>query len=135
MVIEGNKDSKKEVASATGRRQLEGWIPDLATSDELRAALEKALDYRGDVTVTLKSGEVIEGYIFDRHSAGVSLEECWVRMYPKNKTEKILIRYSDLTRLEFSGCDKAAGKSFASWIKRYNERKEPSKKVPSPEPE
>ena len=32
----------------------------------IRAALEKAFDYRGDLTITLKSGEKIEGYLYDR---------------------------------------------------------------------
>ena len=34
---------------------LEGWIPALASESEIREALEKAFDYRGDLTVTLKS--------------------------------------------------------------------------------
>src|SRR4051812_15775523 len=45
---------------------LEGWIPTVATDEELRVALEKAFDYRGDVTLTLKDGRRVEGYIFDR---------------------------------------------------------------------
>ena len=36
---------------------LEGWIPPLATEAEIRAALEKAFDYRGDLTITLKNGQ------------------------------------------------------------------------------
>jgi hypothetical protein len=107
---------------ATGRAQLEGWIPSLATPDELRLALEKAFDYRGDVRVTLKSGEMIEGYVFDRRSGGASLGECWLRMFPKNSSEKLSIRYSDLVRLEFSGRDAAAGKVFEAWLKKHNER-------------
>jgi hypothetical protein len=46
---------------------LEGWIPALASVSEIHEALEKAFDYRGDLTLTLKSGQKIEGYIFDRH--------------------------------------------------------------------
>jgi len=43
-------------------------VPELATEEELRIALEKAFDYRGDVMLTLKNNSRIEGYIFDRVS-------------------------------------------------------------------
>ena len=36
-----------EVVDGTVHEQLEGWIPNLASDDEIRAALEKAFDYRG----------------------------------------------------------------------------------------
>ena len=58
-----------EVAPGTAHEQLEGWIPQLATEEEIRDALEKAFDYRGDVTITRKDGSKVEGYLFDRHSA------------------------------------------------------------------
>ena len=31
---------------------LQGWIPAMASEDEVRGALEKAFDYRGDLTIT-----------------------------------------------------------------------------------
>ena len=116
------------------RENLEGWIPDLATPDEVRQALEKAFDYRGDVTITLRSGERIEGYIFDRCSGGPGLDQCWVRVFPRDRNEKISLPYSEITRLEFSGRDTAAGKSFESWIQRYRERKARGEKNISLEP-
>ena len=57
-----------EVVPGFSHDQLEGWIPPLATDDEIRGALEKAFDYRGDVTITLKNGTQVEGYIFDRQN-------------------------------------------------------------------
>ena len=57
-----------EVAPGTIHEAVQGWVPELATEDELRNALEKAFDYRGDVTLTTKDGTKIEGYIFDRVS-------------------------------------------------------------------
>ena len=57
-----------EVVPGFAHDQLEGWIPTLATDDEIRGALEKAFDYRGDVTITLKNGTQVEGYIFDRQN-------------------------------------------------------------------
>jgi hypothetical protein len=102
---------------------LEGWIPSVSTEAEMREALEKAFDYRGDLTITLKSGRKVEGYLFDRKIKGPSLAECFVRLMPKDSTEKISIAYGDVAALAFSGRDTAAGKSFAAWVKKYNEKK------------
>jgi len=117
------------------RGDLQGWIPAIATWEEIRAALDKAFDYRGDVTITLRNGEKIEGYIFDRRPAGPTLEECWIRMFPKDKEDKVLVRYSDIARLEFTGRDTAAGKSFEAWIRKYRERKARGEKNIFLEPE
>ena len=101
---------------------LEGWIPSLATDEEVRAAMEKAFDYRGDVTITLKSGEKIEGYVYDRKSAA-SLSQSLIRLLPKDKPGRMNIAYSDVAALAFTGKDPAAGKSFEAWVKKYNEKK------------
>jgi len=102
---------------------LEGWIPTLASEGEIREALEKAFDYRGDLTITLKSGEKLEGYLFDRRNDGATLADCYARMIPKGGREKIRIAYSDVAALAFTGRDSAAGKGFAAWVKKYNEKK------------
>jgi hypothetical protein len=72
-----------EVAPGRQREGLEGWIPELVNDSELREALEKAFDYRGDVTITQKDGAKIEGYIFDRVT-GPTLSSSFVRVLPKN---------------------------------------------------
>jgi len=113
---------EEEESLATVHEKLEGWIPSLADDDEIRLALEKAFDYRGDITITLKNGESIEGYIFDRRSRS-SLAECTVRLMPKNQPGKITLRYSDIAALAFTGRDTAAGKSFEAWVKKYNAKK------------
>jgi hypothetical protein len=102
---------------------LEGWIPPLATEAEIRVALEKAFDYRGDLTIALKNGQKIEGYLFDRKVKGPSLSECFIRVMPKDSPEKLSVAYSDIAALAFTGRDTAAGKSFAAWVKKYNEKK------------
>jgi len=102
---------------------LEGWIPNLATDAEIREALEKAFDYRGDLTITMKSGEKVEGYLFDRRNDGPTLADCYARMIPKGRQERIRVAYSDVAALAFTGKDTAAGKSFAAWVKKYNEKK------------
>ncbi|HWE04511.1 MAG TPA: hypothetical protein VG326_19050 [Tepidisphaeraceae bacterium] len=118
-------DAEQSAANGVGviHENLEGWIPSLATGDEIRAAFEKAFDYRGDVTLTLKDGRVIEGYIFDRRSDGHTLGDCIVRLFPKNEEQKISVPYDQVARVEFTGRDTAAGKSFETWVKKYAEKK------------
>ena len=115
--------------------KLQGWIPPLAGDDEIRTALEKAFDYRGDVTITLKDGGKIEGYIFDRRASGPSLADCSVRLFLKDKDEKVSVKYIDIARLEFSGRDTAEGKSFETWVRKYNEKKAAGEKNIGIEPE
>ncbi len=102
---------------------LEGLVPSLASEAEIRSAFEKAFDYRGDLTITLKNGQKFEGYIFDRRANSPSLTECVVRMISKDRSEKISIRYSDIAGLAFTGRDTAAGKSFEAWVRKYKEKK------------
>jgi hypothetical protein len=123
-----------EVAPGTAHERLEGWIPELASEEELRAALEKAFDYRGDVTITRKDGSKIEGYLFDRRT-GASLKESVVRLYPKNSNEKVAVSYAEIGALAFSGRDTAAGKSWEAWMKKYAEKKAAGEKDLSLHPE
>jgi hypothetical protein len=104
------------------REGLQGWIPELASEDEVREALEKAFDYRGDVTLTRKDGSILEGYIFDR-KPGKTLQESLVRVLPKDSNSRQSIPYADIARLEFSGRDTAAGKSYEAWVKKYWEKR------------
>ena len=124
-----------EVAPGTIHENLEGWVPALAGDEEIRGALEKAFDYRGDVTLTRKDGSKIEGYIFDRRSTGATLADCCVRLIPRNSDEKIKVPYSDVARLEFTGKDTAAGKSFETWVRKYQEKKRAGQKNIGIEPE
>jgi hypothetical protein len=124
-----------DLAPGLIHEKLEGYIPPLATDDEIRAALEKAFDYRGDITITRKDGSKIEGYLFDRRSNGSTLTECVVRLFPKDRDEKISISYADIAALAFTGRDTAAGKSFETWVKKYQEKKAAGEKNIGIEPE
>ena len=111
-----------EVVPGFSHDQLEGWIPALATEEEIRTALEKAFDYRGDVTITLKNETQVEGYIFDRQN-GRTLADSRVRVLPKNGDAKIAIPYSEIQALAFTGRDTAAGKGWEAWLRKYWEKK------------
>jgi len=110
-----------EVAPGSEREELQGWIPELATPEETRAALEKAFHYRGDITITRRDGSVVEGYVFDRRT-GPTLEASSVRLL-KASGEKLSIPYADIARLAFSGRDTASGKSWEAWVNRYMQAK------------
>jgi len=111
-----------EVAPGSEREKLEGWVPELATQEELCAALEQAFGYRGDVLITRKDGSKIEGYVFDRRN-GPTLADSYVRILPKNGSAKASVAYADIAALAFSGRDMAAGKSWESWVRQYWEKK------------
>jgi hypothetical protein len=111
-----------EIAAGREREQLEGWVPELATAAEVREALEKAFDYRGDITVTRKDGSKIEGYLFDRRN-GTTLADSYIRIIPAKEKTKVTIAYGEIAALAFSGRDTAAGKTFEAWVKKYWEKK------------
>jgi hypothetical protein len=123
-----------EVAPGTIHESVQGWVPKLATEEELRIALEKAFDYRGDVTLTLKDNSKIEGYLFDRVT-GPSLTTSFVRVLPKDSTQKLKIAYADIAALAFTGRDTAAGKSWEAWVGKYWEKKATGKGDLSLQPE
>jgi hypothetical protein len=115
-----------EVMAGRERENLEGWVPELASEAEVRDALEKAFDYRGDITITRRDGTVVEGYLYDRRN-GKTLADSVVRIIPVTKdgtaAERVMIAYSDVAALKFSGRDTAAGKTFEAWVKKYWEKK------------
>lgn len=104
------------------KEDLQGASYQMASEAEVLEALEKAFDYRGDVTITRRDGSSVEGYIFDRRT-GKTLADSYVRLFPKDTDEKISVPYSDVGSLQFTGRDTAAGKSWEAWMKKYIEKK------------
>jgi hypothetical protein len=123
-----------EVVEGSEHHKIEGWVPSLASESDLRDALEKAFDYRGDVTITRKNGTTVEGYIFDRRSRA-TLAESVVRLIPQSSQQKIAIPYSDIAALAFTGRDTAAGKSWEAWVRKFWEKKAAGEKGIALEPE
>jgi len=123
-----------ELAAGREREQLEGWIPELASDADVREALEKAFDYRGDITITRKDGSKVEGYVFDRRN-GKTLADSYVRVIPTGQRSKLTIPYAEIAGLTFSGRDTAAGKTFEAWVKKYWEKKAAGEKNIQIEPE
>ncbi|MFH0938966.1 MAG: hypothetical protein V1899_06770 [Planctomycetota bacterium] len=103
-------------ATANEDQSLEKWKPSLTTNAELYDALEKAFDYRGDVTITLKNASQVVGYVFNRRTDVV---EPFIEVIPTNENCHVRIDYKDVAELFFSGQDMAAGRSFAAFMARH----------------
>jgi len=143
-----------EVVPGFERENLQGWIPQLATEADIRAVIEKAFDYRGDVTITRKNknkdkdkdknkdkdkdkneeGSQITGYLFDRR-IGPTLATSVVRLMLATSNERPQIPYSEIAAIAFTGRDTAAGKSYEAWVKKYWEKRAKGEKNISIEPE
>lgn len=102
---------------------LQGKTADSSDPKSLNCAIDEAFDYRGDVTITLSNGQIIEGYIFDK-STGQTLAKSYIRILPTNGDDRVTIPYEDINILKFTGRDTAAGKSFDTWIKKYITKKQ-----------
>jgi len=111
-----------EVVDGFAHENLEGWVPDIASEAELKDALEKAFDYRGDITLTFKSGDKVEAYVFNR-ATGKTLADSTIQYFASNAPDKKRATYADIARIEFSGKDRAAGKQWEAWLKKYAEKK------------
>ena len=128
--LEHASPDELEHAAGRERENLEGWIPALATDSEIREALEKAFDYRGNVTVTRKDGSLVEGYLYDRRT-GATLADSMIRIIPsplkgvpaESTVQRLMIPYADVAALQFSGRDTAAGRTFEAWVRKYWEKK------------
>jgi hypothetical protein len=123
-----------EVVPGAKRGKLEGWVPELASPEELREALEHAFDYRGDVLITRKDGTKLEGYVFDRRT-GSTLAESLVRVLPKDGSPRVSIPYAEIAAVAFTGRDMAAGKSGEGWLAHYWEKKAAGERDISLQPE
>ena len=104
------------------RPTLQGLVASREDEAALLDALERAFDYRGDVTLDLTDGSRLSGYIFDRRS-GSSLAASTIRLMRDGSDEKLSVSFDRIARVEFSGRDTAAGKSFETWLKKYVEKK------------
>ncbi len=127
------------VASAPTMTTSDPESVDGADGAMLRAAIARAVDFRGDVTLVLHDGSVVEGFAFDARldadrgpvsggrdaapdAAPGSAADC-IRLLPTDSTERRTIPLSRIARLSFTGKDAASGKSWENWVRRYAAKK------------
>lgn len=116
-------DQPSEDAPADDEPTLEGASIDLADDATRTKALEEAFDYRGDVTLTLRDGRAISGYLFDRH-VGADVGASSVRIMPIDTTDRVEVAFADIATVTFTGRDTAHGKSWETWVRKQAEKKE-----------
>jgi len=96
-------------------QSLEGWAPEIADATALAAAVERAFDYRGDVTLDLDDGRTVDGYLFNRNR---DVAEPFVQVFEPGQATPSTIPYARIRALRFTGKDTAAGNSYAAWLRR-----------------
>lgn len=104
-------------------KSLEGARPPMDTPEQRATAIEWAFDYRGDVTLELRDGRSVEGYVYDRlrradMPEGMAEADRKLRVLFHDGT-RMTYRYGEVVSIGFTGRDTAAGKSWETWIKKY----------------
>lgn len=133
------QNSENPESLGTVLENLEGVVADVSTSAALRDAVEKAFSYRGDVTLRTRNGRTLIGYLFDRMATSDDLTKCVARLLmekgDQGESQRVVVSYADIVGLEFTGKDTAAGKSFQTWLNKYQEKKAAGEKNIGIEPE
>ncbi len=81
------------------------------TARTLKEQIEAAFDYRGHVTLMFTDKRHVVGYLFNRNDE-------FVELILEGSAEKKKFPIADLSTIELSGVDEAAGKSYEDWIKK-----------------
>jgi exosome complex RNA-binding protein Csl4 len=99
---------------------LEGRVLTIATPADITEVLRLAFDYRGDVTVHLRDGSTVDGFLFN-HNAQAGIVQIFATE-GKDSVQRELDAAA-ITSIHFTGADKAFGKSWDDWNKKNeNER-------------
>ena len=106
--------SSNDPAHLAGKT-LEGRRFQPTNPEELRSLVNFAFDYRGDVTLELDTGEVLEGYVYDRNDQMPSPS---LKVFPKDQEGTRVVLYEHVVSIFFSGEDTAFGKSWDDWVNK-----------------
>jgi hypothetical protein len=93
----------------------EGLTVRPTSPDELRRILEEAFHYRGDVTLLLKTGERVLGYLFNRNFGG---EAPYAQMFVEGLNGPRQILCSEIAAISFTGEDTASGNDWEAWARK-----------------
>jgi hypothetical protein len=107
--------------ATVGCSELEGKTITPTNREELNEAVRLAFDYRGDVTVNLRDGSAVEGFIFNHDAAAGTIQ-----IFVKEGKESLprTIRYDDVVSVSFTGEDVAFGKSWSDWQAKSAKQRE-----------
>jgi hypothetical protein len=93
---------------------LEGWTPEIGVEASLAEVVDRAFDYRGNVTVVTRDGTETQGYLFNRN---LDVAVPFVQMFDLDGEGPYTIPYGEIRAIRFTGRDTAAGKSYAAWLR------------------
>jgi len=93
---------------------LEGWTPEVGDAASLAEVIERAFDYRGDVTIVRRDGSEIVGYLFNRDA---TVAQPFVQVFEQQGGLPLTVLYADIHTVRFTGRDTAAGNSYAAWLR------------------
>lgn len=83
----------------------------------LTQLIDKAFNYRGNVTIDLKDGSAVEGYIFNRDH-----QKEFVQVFVGSNPAPKQLSYSEIAAIRFTGTDPAAGKSWEEWKAKHGKK-------------
>lgn len=96
----------------------EGRCVQPTNDQELQEIINCVFDYRGDVTLQLKTGEQVVGYVFDRCE---NSPRPYVKLYLASCDKPQTVCYEDIAGVVFSGEDTAFGRSWEDWAQKWNQ--------------
>ena len=92
--------------------------------DPLPEVIDRAFDYRGDVTVVKHDGTELVGYLFNRNA---DTAVPFVQVFERAGGEPVTVPYTDIRTVAFTGKDTAAGNSYAAWLRAREAARAPAK--------
>jgi hypothetical protein len=105
-----------DIGSHGNHQSWEGQKVQPSDEKELREAIRRAFDYRGDVTIQLKTGDQLIGYVFDRQE---DVPQPYVKLFLPNRREPHIVVYQEIAGIVFSGEDTAFGRSWEDWAQKW----------------
>ena len=114
-------------APAIRPTSLQGTVFTFQSEKDRVEAINQAFDYRGDVTLTLSNGQLVEGFMSNREPKAAPPR---VQFFVKGQDLAQVIPYADITAIAFTGKDTADGKSWEAWVsKKEHERQAEAERI------
>ncbi len=110
-----------DTLAETLAKTLEGWRPDSDGADSLNDVIDKAFEYRGNVTLRLTNGNDFVCFISNRDA---SVADPFIQVFDEAGDGPTRILYSEVATIWFTGKDAAAGKSYEAWLAKKAEERD-----------
>lgn len=101
-------------SSASNQTTLQGRFFDTPDDATRRRLAQWAFEYRGDVTLHLRDGRRVEGYVFDRR---LDSNPPLIRLIETSTAQRLTIPLHDILAVAFTGKDTALGRRWEDWIR------------------